>query len=57
MVVQLNLNSFYIKHNWSFSMGKLRQMKINRLRFLTIIFCWFVIGFWVGAVYANPLEL
>ena len=25
MVVQLNLNSFYIKHNWSFSVGKLRQ--------------------------------
>lgn len=26
MVVQLNLNSFYIKHNWSFSVGKLRQL-------------------------------
>ena len=26
MVVQLNLNSFYIKHNWSFSVGKLRQI-------------------------------
>ena len=29
-------------------------MKINRLRVLTMIFCWFVIGFWAGAAYANP---
>ena len=27
MVVQLNLNSFYIKHNWSFSMAISEEMK------------------------------